>query len=148
MYISQTDQSNQPNGQDNQANTGEDSGENQTGDSSGDQAGQDESGDTSSGLSAADMATSGSGVVVYDKAGWLNGQTDDGLCDAGIIYDGDKAYLLSIMSGAPDGDGTREDMARLVAALWGQRSTLAPSQGYVLVDPAQATNQEGSTEGQ
>lgn len=148
VYISQTDQSNQSNGQDNQANNGEDSGENQTGDSSGDQAGQDESGDTSSGLSAADMATSGSGVVVYDKAGWLNGETDDGLCDAGIIYDGDKAYLLSIMSGAPDGDGTREDMARLVAALWGQRSTLAPSQGYVLVDPAQATNQEGSTEGQ
>lgn len=148
VYISQTDQSNQSNGQDNQANNGEDSGENQTGDSSGDQAGQDESGDTSSGLSAADMATSGSGVVVYDKAGWLNGETDDGLCDAGIIYDGDKAYLLSIMSGAPDGDGTREDMARLVTALWGQRSTLAPSQGYVLVDPAQATNQEGSTEGQ
>lgn len=169
VYISQTDQSNQSNGQDNQANqssdqggTGEGSGENQTGDSgnqsgdqgsesgdsNGDQAGQSGSEDGSSGLSAADMATSGSGVVVYDKAGWLNGETDDGLCDAGIIYDGDKAYLLSIMSGAPDGDGTREDMARLVAALWGQRSTLAPSQGYVLVDPAQATNQEGSTEGQ
>lgn len=96
------------------------------------------------------MATSGSNIVVYDKAGWLNGETDDGLCDAGIVYDGDKAYLISVMTGAPDGDGTREDLARLVAALWSQRSTLAPSEGYVLVEPtaSSSTDQSQNTENQ
>ena len=90
------------------------------------------------------MATSGSSIVVYDKAGWLNGETDDGLCDAGIVYDGDKAYLISVMTGAPDGDGTREDVARLVAALWSQRSTLAPSEGYVLVEPTTSSSTDQS----
>ncbi len=115
----------------------------------GDQS-NDQQNDQASGLSAADMASSQSNIVVYDKAGWLNGETDDGLCDAGIVYDGDKAYLISVMSGAPDGDGTREALARLIAALWGQRATLAPSQGYVLVDPAQAqsSDQGSSDQGQ
>lgn len=110
----------------------------------------DQQNDQSSGLSAADMASSQSNIVVYDKAGWLNGETDDGLCDAGIVYDGDKAYLIQVMSGAPDGDGKREALARLIAALWGQRATLAPSQGYVLVDPAQAqsSDQGSSDQGQ
>ena len=59
---------------------------------------------------------------------------------------GDKAYLISVMSGTPDGDDARQDLARLVAALWGQRSTLAPSQGYVLVDPAAPADQSNQTQ--
>ena len=104
----------------------------------------DQSTDSGSGLTAADMASTTSNLVVYDKAGWLNGEEDDGLCDAGIIIEGDKAYLISVMSGMPDSDANRENLANLVAALWSQRASLAPSQGYVLVDPAPA-NQSGDS---
>lgn len=163
VYINQatqTDQSgDQANSEENTDQSGDQSNDDQSSDQqSGDQQSSDQSSDqsanqqedTSSGLSAADMATSGSNIVVYDKAGWLNGETDDGLCDAGIVYDGDKAYLISVMTGAPDGDGTREDVARLVAALWSQRSTLAPSEGYVLVEPtaSSSTDQSQSAENQ
>ena len=163
VYINQatqTDQSgDQANSEENTDQSGDQSNDDQSSDQqSGDQQSSDQSSDqsanqqedTSSGLSAADMATSGSSIVVYDKAGWLNGETDDGLCDAGFVYDGDKAYLISVMTGAPDGDGTREDVARLVAALWSQRSTLAPSEGYVLVEPtaSSSTDQSQSAENQ
>ena len=161
VYIHQTtqnDQSSDQGGDQNGENTEGNSGDQQTGqsgdqqaDQSGDQNNQNEQQtdgqiDQSQGLSAADMADSSSNLIVYDKAGWLNGETDDGLCDAGIIYDGDKAYLISVMSGTPDGDDARQDLARLVAALWGQRSTLAPSQGYVLVDPAAPADQSNQTQ--
>lgn len=163
VYINQTTQTDQggdqTNSEENTDQSGDQSNDDQSSDQqSGDQQSSDQSSDqsanqqedTSSGLSAADMATSGSNIVVYDKAGWLNGETDDGLCDAGIVYDGDKAYLISVMTGAPDGDGTREDVARLVAALWSQRSTLAPSEGYVLVEPtaSSSTDQSQSAENQ
>lgn len=163
VYINQAAQTDQGGDQANSEENTDQSGDQSNGDQSsdqqsGDQQSNDQSSDqsasqqedTSSGLSAADMATSGSNIVVYDKAGWLNGETDDGLCDAGIVYDGDKAYLISVMTGAPDGDGTREDLARLVAALWSQRSTLAPSEGYVLVEPtaSSSTDQSQNTENQ
>lgn len=161
VYINQAAQTDQSGDQANSEENTDQSGDQSNGDQSsdqqsGDQQSSDQSSDqsanqqedTSSGLSAADMATSGSNIVVYDKAGWLNGETDDGLCDAGIVYDGDKAYLISVMTGAPDGDGTREDLARLVAALWIQRSTLAPSEGYVLLEPtaSSSTDQSQNTE--
>lgn len=161
VYIHQTtqnDQSSDQGGDQNGENTEGNSGDQQTGqsgdqqaDQSDDQNNQNEQQtdgqiDQSQGLSAADMADSSSNLIVYDKAGWLNGETDDGLCDAGIIYDGDKAYLISVMSGTPDGDDARQDLARLVAALWGQRSTLAPSQGYVLVDPTAPADQSNQTQ--
>lgn len=159
VYINQTTQTDQGDDQANseentdqsgdQSNSDQQSNDQQSNDQSSDQSANQQEG-TSSGLSAADMATSGSSIVVYDKAGWLNGETDDGLCDAGIVYDGDKAYLISVMTGAPDGDGTREDVARLVAALWSQRSTLAPSEGYVLVEPttSSSTDQSQNAENQ
>lgn len=152
VYINQATQTDQGGDQTNSEENTDQSGDQSNSDQSSDQQSNDQSSDqiasqqedTSSGLSAADMATSGSSIVVYDKAGWLNGETDDGLCDAGIVYDGDKAYLISVMTGAPDGDGTREDLARLVAALWSQRSTLAPSEGYVLVEPAASSSTDQS----
>lgn len=143
VYINQTTQTDQGGDQTNSEENTDQSGDQSNDDQSSDQSASQQE-DTSSGLSAADMATSGSSIVVYDKAGWLNGETDDGLCDAGIVYDGDKAYLISVMTGAPDGDGTREDVARLVAALWSQRSTLAPSEGYVLVEPAASSSTDQS----
>ena len=149
VYINQATQTDQSGDQANSEENTDQSGDQQSSDQSSDQSASQQE-DTSSGLSAADMATSGSNIVVYDKAGWLNGETDDGLCDAGIVYDGDKAYLISVMTGAPDGDGTREDLARLVAALWSQRSTLAPSEGYVLLEPtaSSSTDQSQNTENQ
>ena len=122
-----TDQNNQGGSQDGQSTEG--------------QSTEGQSADQSQGLSAADMADSSSNIVVYDKAGWIHGTNEDALCDSGIIYDGDKAYLLCIMTGVPDGDDARQQFTNLVAALWGQRSTLSPSQGYVLVDPTQASEQ-------
>lgn len=126
------DQNNQDGSQDGQSTEGEST--------EGQSAGQSE------GLSAADMADSSSNIVVYDKAGWIHGTNEDALCDSGIIYDGDKAYLLCIMTGVPDGDDARQQFTNLVAALWGQRSTLSPSQGYVLVDPAQSSEQTDNSD--
>lgn len=126
------DQNNQDGSQDGQSTEGQSE--------EGQSAGQSE------GLSAADMADSSSNIVVYDKAGWIQGTNEDALCDSGIIYDGDKAYLLCIMTGVPDGDDARQQFTNLVAALWGQRSTLSPSQGYVLVDPAQSSEQTDNSD--
>ena len=127
-----TDQNNQDGSQDGQSTEG--------------QSEEDQSAGQSEGLSAADMADSSSNIVVYDKAGWIHGTNEDALCDSGIIYDGDKAYLLCIMTGVPDGDDARQQFTNLVAALWGQRSTLSPSQGYVLVDPAQSSEQTDNSD--
>lgn len=126
------DQNNQDGSQDGQSTEG--------------QSEEDQSAGQSEGLSAADMADSSSNIVVYDKAGWIHGTNEDALCDSGIIYDGDKAYLLCIMTGVPDGDDARQQFTNLVAALWGQRSTLSPSQGYVLVDPAQSSEQTDNSD--
>lgn len=88
-----------------------------------------------------------SGIRVYDKAGWLNGETDDGLCDAGIVIDSNgKAYLITVMSGAPDSDENRQNLMNLVGALWAQRASLEPEQGYTLVDAAQ-TSADSSADG-
>ena len=131
------DQNNQDGSQDGQSTEGQ---------STESQSTEGQSTDQSQGLSAADMADSTSNIVVYDKAGWIHGTNEDALCDSGIIYDGDKAYLLCIMTGVPDGDDARQQFTNLVAALWGQRSTLSPSQGYVLVDPAQSSEQTDNSD--
>ena len=91
---------------------------------------------------SAEHSASDPQVVVYDKAGWLNGHTDKGLCDAGIVIEGDKAYLITVMTGAGDSDDNRNNVKDLVSTLWAQRSTLAPPEGYVLAQPA--TNESGN----
>ena len=69
-------------------------------------------------------------VTVYDKAGWINGSSDDAVCDAGIIEEEGKYYLITIMTNLADGETSRAEVSNLAAALWDQRSTLAPEQGY------------------
>ena len=69
-------------------------------------------------------------VTVYDKAGWINGSSDDAICDAGIIEEDGKYYLITIMTNLADGETSRAEVSGLAAALWDQRSTLAPEQGY------------------
>ena len=69
-------------------------------------------------------------ATVYDKAGWINGSSDDAICDAGIIEEDGKYYLITIMTNLADGETSRAEVSGLAAALWDQRSTLAPEQGY------------------
>lgn len=97
--------------------------------------------------SSAPAGSSSLDVAVYDKAGWMNGSTDDGLCDTGIVIDDGKAYLISVMSGAPDSSSNREAMMNLISALWQQRSSLAPSEGYVLSDAPSSSEGDGSNTG-
>ena len=37
-------------------------------------------------------------VTVYNKAGWINGSSDDAICDAGIIEEDGKYYLITIIA--------------------------------------------------
>ena len=67
-----------------------------------------------------------SDVVVYNKAGWIADGSVTATNDAGIVVDGDRAYLISIMTSAPDTEENRELAARLAAALWAARDTLQP----------------------
>lgn len=63
--------------------------------------------------------------TVYDKAGWIAGTDDDGVCDAGIVQENGKSYLLTIMTNQADSVDSRSKVSALASALWGQRSTLA-----------------------
>lgn len=48
----------------------------------------------------------------------------------GIIEEDGKYYLITIMTNLTDGETSRAEVSGLAAALWDQRSTLAPEQGY------------------
>lgn len=76
------------------------------------------------------QASSSSSVTVYDKAGWINGTEDDAVCDAGIIEENGKHYLITIMTNLADSESSRAKVSNLAAALWDQRATLVPEQGY------------------
>lgn len=65
-------------------------------------------------------------IVVYNKAGWINGSSVDSVCDAGIIAEGDETYLIAIMTSAPDSTGNRQLVSDLASALWAARDTLQP----------------------
>ena len=114
--------------------------------SSSDNSSSDSSSSDSSSSDAASSDTtaqSTSNITVYDKAGWINGTEDDGLCDAGIIIEGNHAYLLSIMTGDADSDTNtnRANFSALVNALWNARSTLVPPQGMVAGSTSDAGQQ-------
>lgn len=63
-------------------------------------------------------------VVVYDKAGWINGTDDDGVCDAGIIEENGRSYLITIMTNLADSATSRAKVSDVAAALWEQRDSL------------------------
>lgn len=81
------------------------------------------------GSAETESGNSGS-VTVYDKAGWINGTEDDAVCDAGIIEENGKTYLITIMSNLPDGDSNRIKISTLASVLWNQRASLVPEQGF------------------
>lgn len=76
------------------------------------------------------QTSSNGSITVYDKAGWINGTEDDAVCDAGIIEENGKHYLITIMTNLADSDSSRTKVSNLAGALWNQRSTLMPEQGY------------------
>lgn len=65
-------------------------------------------------------------VIVYNKAGWISGSSDNAVNDAGIIVAGDDAYLMSILTSAPDSSSNRQLVADLASALWSARGSLQP----------------------
>ena len=67
-------------------------------------------------------------VTVYDKGGWINGEEDDALIDAGIVIEGDRAYLFTIMTGVRDTDANRLSVTALAQAVWDVRETLRPAE--------------------
>ena len=67
------------------------------------------------------------GAVVRDKAGWIS-TVDPALCsvsDAGIVEAAGRTYLISIMTGMPDGGTTRSLLQDLASALFAARGALA-----------------------
>ena len=78
------------------------------------------------------QAAKTSSATVYDKAGWINGTDDDAVCDAGIIEEDGKAYLITIMTNLADSADARSKVSALASALWDQRSSLAPAEGYIV----------------
>ncbi len=72
-------------------------------------------------------ALGGTGAAVRDKAGWITA-SDPSLCavaDAGIIEAEGTCYLISLMTGMPDGAETRALIGALASALFEARATLA-----------------------
>lgn len=72
-------------------------------------------------------ALAGTGALVQDKAGWCVDSDPrwNGVCDAGIVTLGDKAYILSIMTGMPDGEESYLLYEGIATAVFAARDTLA-----------------------
>lgn len=68
--------------------------------------------------------SSGSSVVVMNKAGWIaSSPRFSGLCDAGLIECGGHTYLMSIMTSAPDSASHRDQVVTLAKELFKLRSS-------------------------
>lgn len=67
------------------------------------------------------------GASVQDKAGWCADSDPlwNGVCDAGIVTLDGKTYILSIMTGMPDGDTSYALFEDIAAAVFDVRDTLA-----------------------
>lgn len=63
-------------------------------------------------------------VVVYDKAGWINGTDDDAVCDAGIVEENGTSYLITVMTNLADSASSRAKVSDVAAVLWEQRDSL------------------------
>lgn len=71
-------------------------------------------------------ALAGTGAIVQDKAGWCADSDPrwNGVCDAGIVTLGDKTYILSIMTGMPDGEESYLLYEDIATAVFAARDTL------------------------
>ncbi|WP_251198207.1 serine hydrolase [Anaerotardibacter muris] len=84
-------------------------------------------------------------ATVYNKAGWCVSSSEqaDSVNDAGIVVDGDNAYLVVAFSSEPDSPRTEANLANLFEALLNVRHSLDASNAtwdnveYVEVAPAE-----------
>ena len=76
-------------------------------------------------ISADQVASQPAQITVYNKAGWIAGDSYNAINDAAIIIEGDSAYLMCIMTGAPDTEENHQLAANLAKALWATRATLS-----------------------
>lgn len=72
----------------------------------------------------ATVASIGTNITVRNKAGWINGQEDDAICDSGIVTINGRDYLMTIMTGAPDTAAGEQAFAHLARTLLEIRSDL------------------------
>lgn len=63
-------------------------------------------------------------ITVYNKAGWISGEDYNATVDAGIIFEGDRAYLITIMTDIPESETNDAYVSDVVEALWNARDTL------------------------
>ena len=59
----------------------------------------------------------GANITVRNKAGWINGDKVDAVCDSGIVTINDRDYLMVIMTGAPDTAESEQAFAHLARTL-------------------------------
>lgn len=106
-------------------NAGNGDGADGDGDADGDSA-SDEASDDGEGADDGDktVASIGTNIVVRNKAGWINGQEDDAICDSGIVTINGRDYLMVIMTSAPDSAEGEQAFAHLARTLFEIRSDL------------------------
>lgn len=73
---------------------------------------------------AASVASIGTNIIVRNKAGWIDGEEDDAVCDSGIVTINGRDYLMVIMTSAPDCAEGEQAFARLAHTLFEIRSDL------------------------
>ncbi len=70
------------------------------------------------------VASIGTNIVVRNKAGWIDGEEDDAVCDSGIVTINGRDYLMVIMTNAPDSRAGEQAFAHLARTLFEIRSDL------------------------
>lgn len=63
------------------------------------------------------VASIGTNITVRNKAGWIDGQDDDAVCDSGIVTINGRDYLITIMTNAPDSVAGEQAFAHLARTL-------------------------------
>lgn len=63
------------------------------------------------------VASIGTNITVRNKAGWIDGQDDDAVCDSGIVTINGRDYLITIMTNAPDSAAGEQAFAHLACTL-------------------------------
>lgn len=63
------------------------------------------------------VASIGTNITVRNKAGWIDGQDDDAVCDSGIVTINGRDYLMVIMTNAPDSAAGEQAFVHLARTL-------------------------------
>ncbi len=77
-------------------------------------------------------ASIGTNITVRNKAGWIDGQDDDAVCDSGIVTINGRDYLITIMTNAPDSAAGAPAFAHLARTLLEIRGALVCSPWPIL----------------